>query len=65
MLRFFEKKTFGKSKRQIYDIEDKNAGRGVRVAEARRRIVRHGDNFDWLRRAFANQEALEVNSRGS
>ena len=44
---FRKKKTFGKSKRQIFDIEDKNAGRGVRVAEARRRIVRHGDKFDW------------------
>ena len=46
MLRFFEKKTFGKSKRQIFDIEDKNAGRGVRVVEAWRRSVRHGDDFN-------------------
>jgi len=42
-----------------------NAGRAVRVAEALRRSVMHGDDFDWLGCQSANQEALEVSSRGS
>ena len=32
----------------------------VRVAEALRRSVMHGDDFDWLGCQSANQEALEV-----
>ena len=32
---------------QIFDIGDTNAGRGV-VAEARRRGLRHEEDFNWL-----------------
>ena len=52
-------------KSQIFVIRDNYAGRGVRVAESWIRSVRHGDDFDWLGGHSANQEALEVNLRGS
>ena len=41
----FQKKGFVGCKSQVFVIGDKNAGRGVRIAEARR----HGDDFDWPR----------------
>ena len=37
---FRKKKVFGKCKSQIFFIGDKNAGRGIKVAEARRYKVR-------------------------
>ena len=33
---------------EIFVIGDKIAGREVRVAEAGRRSIRHGDDFNWL-----------------
>jgi len=37
-----------------------------RVGEGWRCSVRHGDDFDWLNgHSAANEEALEVSSRGS
>ena len=65
MLRFFEKKAFVGCKNQVSVIGDKNAGLGVRVAEAGRRSIRHEDDFDCLGGHSANQEALEVSLRGS
>ena len=41
------------------------SGRRVRIAEAWRRSVRHGDDFDRLGGHFSNQEAPEVSSWGS
>ena len=49
----------------IFVIGDTNAGRGVRVAEARRRSVRHGDDFDYLGGHSENLESPEVTLRGS
>ena len=49
----------------MFVIEENKAGRGVRLAAAWRRSLRHGDDFDWLGGYSANQEALEVISQGS
>ena len=45
MLILFEKKVFGRCKSQIFAIGD-------RVAQAWRRNVRHGDDFEETRRSF-------------
>ena len=50
---------------QLFVFGNKNAGRGVRVAEAWRQSVRHGDDFDCLGGNLANLEAPEVILRGS
>ena len=42
---------------QLFVFGDKNAGRGVRIAEAWRQSVRHGDDFDCLGGNLANLEA--------
>ena len=42
----FEKKGFGGCKRQIFVIGSRNAVRKDCIVEARRRSVRHGDDFD-------------------
>jgi len=57
MLKFFENKAFDGFS-QIYVIGDKSDGRGLRVAEARRRTVRYGDDFDFVGGHSANLEAL-------
>ena len=61
----FRKKAFGGCKSKKFVFGYKNAGRRDCIAEARRRSVWHGDDFDWLVAHSANQEAPEVNSRGS
>ena len=48
MLRFFKENAFGGCKLQIFVIWDKNTGRGVKVADARRPSVRFWDDFHWL-----------------
>ena len=50
-------KAFGGCKSQIFAIGAKNARLGNCIAEARRRSVRHGDDFDWLGGPFAIREA--------
>ena len=54
---FSKKKAFGWCKSQIFFVEDQNAGRGDRMAEARRRSKRHGDGFSGPGVHFANLEA--------
>ena len=50
-------KAFGGCKSQIFAIGAKNARLGNCITEARRRSVRHGDDFDWLEGPFAIREA--------
>ena len=57
MLRFFEKKVFGGCKSQLFFIGDQNAGRGDRMAEARRRSERHRESFAGSSGHSANLEA--------
>ncbi len=51
-----------KKKTTIIFIGDKNVGHGDKAG---RQSMRHGNNIGWMRGHSENQDAVEVNSRGS
>ena len=54
-----------KAKYLLLELRMLDVKSGDCIVEARRRGVRHGDDFDGLGGHFANQEAPEVSSPGS